>query len=880
MWQPQPEGLNQIIELLRQSQSPDSNVQSQVQQKLESLNQFPDFNNYLVYVLTNLPSEQDATRSLAGLILKNNVKSYYQSMHPEVTSYIKSECLKSIGDNSPLIRATIGILVTTIVAHGDLGQWPELLPSLIERLEKGDYNTVEGTIGAFQKICEDSSPQLEVALDVLMPKFLDFCQHEQPKIRSISLSCINQFIMMRSAGLMNNITRFVEVLFLLATDFDPDVRKNVCQALVMLLEVRIDQLMPQMNNIIEYMLLSTQDNDENVALEACEFWLAFAEQQVAQEILRPFFPRLIPILVKGMKYSEIDVILLKGDVEEDEEVPDSDQDIKPRFAKGRNNIQGNEGQEDVSDDEDDDEDDDDTLSHWSLRKCSAAAIDVLATVFREELLPILLPILKEELSSQDWLERERGILALGAIAEGCMHGMVPHLPELVPFLISSLNDSKALVRSITCWTLSRYCNWVVTQGDMFLQSLVSELLKRLLDNNKRVQEAACSSLATLEEEAGTSLVPYLHHILTALKVAFKKYQHKNLLILYDAIGTLADSVGSHLNNPEFINLIMPPLIEKWNLLGDQDRDLFPLLECLSSVATALGPGFSDFAAPVFERCVRLVESTLMAAVLQQQNQEIDIDLDKDFMIVALDLLSGLAEGLEEGVEPLVAKSNVMRLLFECMKDPLPEVRQSAFAFLGDLTKACFVHVRAYVAQAVPILTQNLNPVHVSVCNNACWAIGEIAMQLGAETRPFVQPILGQLIQVINRPNTPKTLVENTAITIGRLGYVCPDEVGPHLEHFIHPWCLSLRNIRDNPEKDSAFRGICAVIKVNPNGVVQPFVYFCDAIASWINPEPDLKQEIHSILHGFKNSIDEEGWKKYYETFPAPLREKLTTCYGL
>ena len=26
-------------------------------------------------------------------------------------------------------------------------------------------------------------------------------------------------------------------------------------------------------------------------------------------------------------------------------------------------------------------------------------------------------------------------------------------------------------------------------------------------------------------------------------------QHKNLLILYDAIGTLADSVGHHLNKP-------------------------------------------------------------------------------------------------------------------------------------------------------------------------------------------------------------------------------------------------------------------------------------------------------------------------------------------
>lgn len=55
-------------------------------------------------------------------------------------------------------------------------------------------------------------------------------------------------------------------------------------------------------------------------------------------------------------------------------------------------------------------------------------------------------------------------------------------------------------------------------------------------------------------------------------------QHKNLLILYDAIGTLADSVGHHLNKPDYINLLMPPLIQKWNILKDEDKDLFPLLE--------------------------------------------------------------------------------------------------------------------------------------------------------------------------------------------------------------------------------------------------------------------------------------------------------------
>ena len=50
----------------------------------------------------------------------------------------------------------------------------------------------------------------------------------------------------------------------------------------------------------------------------------------------------------------------------------------------------------------------------------------------------------------------------------------------------------------------RYSHWVCQQPhDQYLKPLMSELLKRILDTNKRVQEAACSAFATLEEEACT-----------------------------------------------------------------------------------------------------------------------------------------------------------------------------------------------------------------------------------------------------------------------------------------------------------------------------------------------------------------------------------------
>ncbi|CAF4147313.1 unnamed protein product [Rotaria sp. Silwood2] len=333
------DGLEQILTLLRQSQSPDTQIQRQVQARLESLNQYPDFNKYLVYILTKLTDEQEATRSLSGLILKNNAKSHYEKFPDEVRSYIKQECLSALGDRSPLIRATVGILITTIVTKGSLEQWPVLLEHLYTCLDSPNINLCEGAFGALQKICEDSADQLENApsqpLNVLIPKFIQFFLHSQPKIRSHAIACVNEFITPRATALMSNIDRFLENLFQLANDTDSDVRKHVCRALVMLVEVRIERLIPHMQQIIEYMLLTSQDSDDAVALEACEFWLMIADQPICRDVLQPYLDKLLPVLCKNMKYSEIDIIILQGDIDEDEHIPDRIEDIRPRHHRTR-----------------------------------------------------------------------------------------------------------------------------------------------------------------------------------------------------------------------------------------------------------------------------------------------------------------------------------------------------------------------------------------------------------------------------------------------------------------------------------------------------------------------------------------------------------------
>lgn len=55
------------------------------------------------------------------------------------------------------------------------------------------------------------------------------------------------------------------------------------------------------------------------------------------QVLGPQLPALLPVLVRGMRYSEMDVILLRGDRDDDadEAEPDRESDIRPRFHKPR-----------------------------------------------------------------------------------------------------------------------------------------------------------------------------------------------------------------------------------------------------------------------------------------------------------------------------------------------------------------------------------------------------------------------------------------------------------------------------------------------------------------------------------------------------------------
>ncbi|KAH9541786.1 hypothetical protein CY35_14G084100 [Sphagnum magellanicum] len=449
-WQPQEEGVKEICGLLLESKVP-SGDQNRVWQQLQRCNCFPDFNNYLAFILCRAEGQSSEVRQAAGLMLKNNLKSSYQAMPLGYQQYIKAELRPHLGAADKQVRATVAIVISAVVQQGNGQDWPEIFQAFVQCLDSNDYNHMEGALDSLSKICEDKPEALdqdmvglsERPINVFIPRLLQFFASPHAVLRRLALSATNQFVVLCPPALSVNMDTYLQGLFSLANDSAAEVRKLVCAGLVQLLEVQPSYLQPHMRNVIEYMLQANCDPDEDVSLESCKFWSTFCEAHLPQEMLREFLPRLISVLLNNMVYADDDEALLEAE------------DIKPRFHQPH--VHGADGAED-------NEEDDDLRNSWNLRKCSAAGLDILSTVFGDEILPILMPLVQARLSATTdsaWKEREVSVLALGAVAEGCISGLLPHLSQIVAFFVPLLEDKRPLVRSITCWTLSRYSKWIV-----------------------------------------------------------------------------------------------------------------------------------------------------------------------------------------------------------------------------------------------------------------------------------------------------------------------------------------------------------------------------------------------------------------------------------
>ncbi|KAM5501142.1 hypothetical protein McanMca71_005255 [Microsporum canis] len=909
-WQAEESTLAQLAGYLNDTlNARDQAVRKNAEQMLTQATSSPDFVNYLSFLLrTPQPPPAvgfdvqgyNVVRVAAAMNLKTKIKVAYQSISPDALAYLQEASLVALGDEYSAVANSAGTIMAEMIKQGGVLGWPSLLEELVSLVGNTSASvpnrTQQASMTALQRICEDNHRLLQKEIqgqqpiNAILPKLMEFTTSSIPKVRTMALSTVQMFIAHKSPALMQSLDTFLQHLFKVAEDPNTDVRRAVCQAFNQLAEVAPEKLIPHMDGLVNYVLMQEHSQeDPELVLDASEFWIVAGEEKQLRSALTPYLPKIIPVLLQNMVYDEEEAAMIAGKADDADE-QDRPEDLKPQFAKtksarlpgGKDSEEAANGDKkapEVEDSDDDDlsdgEIDDDPEEEWTIRKSSATALDIFATVYHQPVFEIVLPYLREHLKNPSWAHREASVLALGAIADGCMLTVQPHLPELIPYLVSLLTDPEPIVRMITCWCLGRYSGWAAhleqAEKTRFFEPMMEGMLHRMLDNNKKVQEAAASGFRSLEEKSGPHIIPYCEPILRQFVLCFDKYKDRNLDVLYDCVQTLAECTMSELAKPALVSILMPCLIARWNKVADESREIFPLLECLGYIASAYGHAFTPFAPPIFGRCTKLIYSTIMECNAEANGHAVN-EPNKDYFITCLDLLSAIIQAIDrQKSEELVVNSQppFFQLLAYCLQDSCYDVGMSAYAVLGDCAMVLFDQLQPFLPTIMPSLMKQLDldqlededsSTGLSVVNNACWACGEISMNAKSTMAPYAESLFTLLFAIMTNEEIRDSVTENAAIALGRLGLGCAEQLAPRLAQFAPSFLSIMGNVEFSREKVGAFAGFNQVLKQNPQALESCLPDYFSAVASMTDkpfhaPEfDDLDQSTQQVLQGYKELI--------------------------
>mmetsp|Transcript_34397 Transcript_34397/g.25472 ORF Transcript_34397/g.25472 Transcript_34397/m.25472 type:complete len:107 (-) Transcript_34397:412-732(-) len=87
----------------------------------------------------------------------------------------------------------------------------------------------------------------------------------------------------------------------------------------------------------------------------------------------------------------------------------------------------------------------------------------------------------------------------------------------------------------------------------------------------------------------------------------ENFKNSTLVSLFDALGTLIQSMGENLKDEQNLQLLMQILSKAWNQIPDGSNTLLSLFECLELVFTAIGPLFEPYSSSVYQRCIKLLQ---------------------------------------------------------------------------------------------------------------------------------------------------------------------------------------------------------------------------------------------------------------------------------
>lgn len=553
----------EVTQILLNAQSPDGNVRKIAE---ENLRQFQEQNlaGFLLSLSVELSNNDKPpeSRRLAGLILKNSLDAKEAARKEEflkrwvaldlsVKSQIKNGLLQTLSSTVQDARHTSSQVIAKIAAiEIPRQEWPELVGVLLAnmgspQLEK-PVTLKQATLETLGYVCE------EISSDVLA----------QDQVNSILTAVVqgmnapdaNSDVCLAATKALYNALDFAQTNFenemernyimrvICETTLSADVRIRQAsfECLVSISSTYYEKLAPYIQDIFTITAKAVRTDEEPVALQAIEFWSSICDEEI--EIQEEY----------------------GGDFSGDSEVPHF------HFIKQALPVLVPLLLETLTkQDEDQDQDE----GAWNLAMAGGTCLGLVARTVEDDIVPLVMPYVQENISKPDWRCREAATYAFGSIIEGpSLEKLSPLVNMALNFILNALKDENNQVKDTTAWTLGRIFEFlhgptvqspVITQAN--LQSIVAALLESIKDA-ANVADKVCGAIYFLAQgyeqasAASCPLSPFLPDIIGSLLATADRKDAADSRIRTAAYETLNEIVRCSTQETASVIMQLLPLI--------------------------------------------------------------------------------------------------------------------------------------------------------------------------------------------------------------------------------------------------------------------------------------------------------------------------------
>lgn len=672
-------------------------------------------------------------------LLQVALANQWISLPEEAKKQIKPSLVATLSTAASDVGHTAALVIAKVAAiEIPHGTWPDLIPTLLNNASQTSSPSLRhSTLESLGYICEELGAFEE---DYLAPEQVNSIltavvaglREDEPssEIRLASMVALTNALEFSQANFQNDGERnyIMQMVCQGTLAGDVKVRRAAWECLVRIAEAYYVKLPQYMNDIFNLTQHAVRGGDEEqVALQALEFWSTIAEEEDHR------------LSLLDENHSDADADSLKSHDFIKSALPQLVPLLLEQLTKQEEGSDGDEGA-------------------WNVALAAGTALGLAAVVVGDPIVELVMPYIQENIqrnsAEEDWRRREAATFAFGCILEG------PHMERLMDlaragleFLFAALKDNNSQVKSTTAWAIGRIFQFVhggaPLLGPENLPSVVNALLLSLKDE-VHTAEKVCYAISQLaagfEGKDPSPLSPYFKDIIAAL-----------------------------------LETAARPTID----VGEAARLQTQAFEAVNDVVRASSLDAASFVAQLIPVIVAKLQEAVLAPAVSADAVEHAVEMQGLLCGVIQVTVSKLTR--DDATKQLASSQadSIMETLLRVFAYRPGTVHEEAMMAVGSVTYACGRSFAKYMDAFFPVLERGIRQYDdIQACEITLGVLGDICRAIEEDIFPYCDSIMVTLMQNLQSAAVDKKIKPLLVGAFGDIALAVGDRFVVYLGHTV------------------------------------------------------------------------------------------------